>query len=240
MISRESRLGTTFVKLADTLVNDFKVPDLLHELAETCVELLDTDAAGILLASPTGGLHQAGSSDADGALLAVLDVMHDRGPGVVSHATGSVVDVADVTADHRWADIAPTCALADYRAVTAVPLSLRHESIGALVMFRTTTGRMDPTDLEIAQALADVASIGLVQARLLRETQIVAEQLEHALESRVVIEQAKGIIAEQGQVAVDVAFGMFRSYARSHQRSLTDVATDIVAGTLTAADFPAP
>ena len=233
MVSREERLGRTFVELADTLVDDFDVVDLLVLVAERCVELLDASAAGLLLADPEGSLHlMAATSDAT-ELVELFQIQNDEGPCLECFRTGVPVLVPDIAGEAgRWPSFAPVAVGAGFRGTHAVPLRLRTRTLGALNLFRAEPGRLSEADAATAQALADVATIALLQHRAAREAQAVAEQLRGALDSRIAIEQAKGVIAERAGVDMAEAFGRLRSYARANQRLLADVAHDIVDGTL--------
>ena len=172
MSTRQARIGATFVMLADTLVRDFQVPDLLHQLAETCVDVLGVDAAGIHLATATrtGELRQLATSRPDGRLSALLDLLEDDGPALEVFRQGQALDVVDLTMPTPWPAVAEECRLAGYAALTSLPLRLRDEALGVFTLFRREPGPIAAEDHDVAQALADVATIGLVQARVLRES----------------------------------------------------------------------
>lgn len=232
--SREARLGQTFVTLADTLVSGFDLDELLYNLASTCVTLLPVDAAGILLASPAGALQVVGSSDERLRLLELFELQNEAGPCLDCYRSGEAVSEPDLAASSRWPQFAERAVREDFRAVDALPMRLRDHVIGALNLFRHDPGGVPRDDLDVAQALADVATIGLIQERLLREQRLVAEQLQAALQSRVVIEQAKGIVAEQGSTTVDQAFARIRHHARVRNVTISDLARRIIAGEVTA------
>jgi transcriptional regulator with GAF, ATPase, and Fis domain len=235
--SREARLGETFVTLADTLVNDFDLTDLLYTLASTCVDLLDTDAAGIMLADAGGGLRVLASSDERMRLLELFEIQNEQGPCMDCFTSGQPVSEPDLSATDRWPHFVTRALEEGFRSVDAIPLRVRNDTIGALNLFRLEPGGIPADQVRLGRALADVATIGLIQARALRESRLVAEQLQHALNSRVVIEQAKGIIAEQGQMAVVEAFEMMRSHARRNRISLESVAESAIAGEFSARDL---
>jgi GAF domain-containing protein len=232
-VSREERLGRTFVEIADTLVDDFDVVELLVLVAERCVELLDATAAGLLLADPQGRLRlMAATSDAT-ELVELFQIQDDEGPCLECYRSQAPVLVPDIVAEAaRWPRFAPVAAEAGFRGVHALPLRLRTHTLGALNLFREEPGRLGHDDVTAAQALADVATIALLQHRASREAQGVADQLRAALDSRIAIEQAKGVIAERAGIGMAEAFGRLRGYARSNQRLLADVARDVVEGTL--------
>jgi GAF domain-containing protein len=232
-VSREERLGRTFVEIADTLVDDFDVVELLVLVAERCVELLDATAAGLLLADPQGRLRlMAATSDAS-ELVELFQIQDDEGPCLECYRRQAPVLVPDIAAEAaRWPRFAPVAAEAGFRGVHALPLRLRTHVLGALNLFRQESGGLGHDDVIAAQALADVATIALLQHRATREAQAVADQLRAALDSRIAIEQAKGVIAERAGIGMAEAFDRLRAYARRRQRLLADVARDVVEGTL--------
>jgi transcriptional regulator with GAF, ATPase, and Fis domain len=230
-------LSDTFVDLADTMVADFDVIDFLHLLADRSVELLNASAAGVVLADPRGDLRVAAASSQEAGLMELFQIQNDQGPCLDCFRTGQPVTAADLTRPGQpWPRFAAAAAQAGFRAVEALPMRLRDEIIGALNLFRAEPGPLDLADLRIAQALADVATIGLLQERSVRRSEIAAEQLQGALNSRVVIEQAKGKLAER--LGMDQSFAMLRDYARNSNQRLTDVARNFVDSAT--ADFPPP
>ena len=232
-------LSDTFVELADTMVADFDVIDFLHLLTDRSVALLAASAAGVVLADPRGELRVAAASSEEAGLLELFQLQNDQGPCLECFRTGRPVTAADLAGpDRRWPRFAPAAARAGFASVEALPMRLRDQVIGALNLFRAETGPLDPADLRIAQALADVATIGLLHERNVRRRETVAEQLQAALNSRVVIEQAKGKLAERLGTDMDRAFTMLRDHARTTNQRLTDVARAFVDGAT--ADFPPP
>lgn len=229
---REEHLITTFVTLADTLVAGYDVVDLLHTLVEECVAILGVAAAGIVLSDPAGGLHPIASSDGRSERVEAVQVDWGEGPCVESFRTGSAVAVDDIreTGPSRFREAAEA---SDFRSVLAVPLRLRTSTIGALNLFGSSVGALSGEDAAVARALADVATIGILQERAIRDGRLLTEQLEHALASRVLIEQAKGIVAQTRQVPVDEAFQVLRNYARRNNERLRDVAERVVDRRLT-------
>lgn len=232
-MTRESVLASTFVELADTLVDDFDIVDLLTTLSHRCVEMLDVDAAGIMLVGPDDTLRAAASSSEVMRIVELFEIQAEEGPCWDSYRTGLPVvnqDLADVNG--RWPTFAPVATAAGFRAADAVPLRLRDQIIGALNLFSADPGSLDDDDLVVARALADVATIAILQQRRIFDTDTVNDQLNHALTSRITIEQAKGIVAEREQLDMPAAFDRLRTYARSNNRRLHDVAIDLVNGTL--------
>ena len=229
--SREERLSGAFVDLADTLVDDFDVLDFLHSLATHCIALLDVDEAGLMLADGSGRLVVAASSTEQVRLLELFEVQNDEGPCLDCYASGEPVVVDDLATDQppTWPRFGAEATAAGFRSVVALPLRLRNETIGALNLFRAAPGPLVEEDRSLAQALADVATIGILQERGSSRRELLARQLQEALSSRIVIEQAKGVLAERADVHVDAAFQLLRGYARSHGLQLSEVARRVVA-----------
>ncbi|TQJ02267.1 GAF and ANTAR domain-containing protein [Amycolatopsis cihanbeyliensis] len=227
----DDRLIETFVELADTMVDDFDVIDFLHLLVDRCVELLSVDAAGLLLADQHGKLQLIATSNEQARLLELFQLQNDDGPCLDAFATGSRVGDPGLTrASGRWPRFATAATTAGFTAVDAFPMRLRNEVIGALNLFRARPGELAGSSLRTAQALVDVATIGLLQERSIRHQEVLTEQLQAALNSRVLIEQAKGLLAERLGVDMEGAFAALRGYARGHNLKLRDVAGAVVAG----------
>ena len=230
---REERLADIFVTLADTLVSDFDVADLFNDLAGACVELLDVSAAGLMLADPRGQLRVMASSSERARVLELMEIQNDEGPCLVCHATGTAVIVDDVAVDRdRWPTFAAEALGLGFRAAYALPMRLRDESIGALNLFHHDPGTVTLAALRIGQGLADIATIAILQRRALERGHELNDQLQEALNSRIVIEQAKGVLAERLKSDMPTAFGALRNYARRTNSRLSDVARAVVAGEL--------
>jgi transcriptional regulator with GAF, ATPase, and Fis domain len=233
MTSREQRIASTFVELADTLVADFDVIDFLHTLATRSVELLGATAAGIMLADQRGQLQVVASSTEEARLLELYELQNNQGPCLDCYRTGRPVAHADLPAMHAaWPAFTPQLRQHGFHSAQALPMRLRTETIGALNLFRAEPGRLTEADLGIGQAMADVATVGLLQERAIAARELVATQLQGALTSRVVIEQAKGMLAQRAGLSLDQAFQLMRAYARSNNRRLGDVAARILDGSL--------
>jgi len=226
----ETQLADVFVELADTLVDEFDVIDFLHVLTQRCVGLLDVSAAGLLLTDQQDTLQVVAASSERTRLLELFQLQTDQGPCVDCFRTGQPVSVSDLASAGRWPRFTEAAAEVGFASVHAVPMRLRTEIIGALNFFHTDPVPVDPERLRVGQALADVATIGLLQHRAIRRREILAEQLGTALNSRILIEQAKGVLAERLGLAVDEAFTVLRSYARNHNRRLSDLAEAVVTG----------
>ncbi len=233
MTSREQLIANTFVELADTLVADFDVIDFLHTLAIRSVELLGATAAGIMLADPHGELQVVASSTEEARLLELYELQNNEGPCLDCYRTGLPVARESLPAMHSaWPAFTPRLQQLGFHCAQALPMRLRAETIGALNLFRTEPGRLSEADLGIGQAMADVATVGLLQERAIAARELLATQLQAALTSRVVLEQAKGMLAQRTGLALDQAFQMMRGYARSNNRRLSDVAAQIIDGSI--------
>ncbi|GAA4548258.1 GAF and ANTAR domain-containing protein [Amycolatopsis samaneae] len=227
---RDDSLTEVLVELADTLVDDFDVLDFLHLLSRRCVDLLGIDAAGVLLADPRGGLRVVASADEEPRLLELFQLQIDEGPCADAYRTGAAVGhTALPEAESRWPLFAPKAAAAGFQAAYALPMRLRSDIVGVLNLLVATSGELDGPSMRTAQAMVDVATIGLLQARSARHYDVLIEQLQTALSSRVVIEQAKGFIAERLGLDMGGSFSVLRGYSRRNNRKLTEVAAAVVA-----------
>ncbi len=234
-VSKEVLLARTMVELADTLVDQFDVVDLLTLVADRCVEVLDVTAAGLMLVAPEGDLRVLASSSDAMRVLELFELQSAEGPCLDCYRLGRpVVNECLAADDGRWPRFAPVALEAGFGSAHALPMRLRGTVIGALNLFRSDEGTMGDSDLAAAQALADVATIAILQHRVAMEAQSLNEQLHYALNSRIAIEQAKGVVAEQAGVGVDEAFRRLRNHARNHNRRLVEVAQDVVERELTA------
>jgi GAF domain-containing protein len=240
MPHHETLLARTFVEVADTLVADFDVVDFLTTLATRCVELFDASEAGLMLADRDGGLQVAASSSRSINHLELFELQHNEGPCVECFRSGEAVVSGDLRGDvERWPSFGPEALRAGFRSAYALPMRLRDTTIGSLNLLRTEIGALAEADLVAAQALADVATIGLLQHRAADDSQLLAEQLQYALSSRIAIEQAKGVLSHEG-LTMDDAFDALRRYARDHNERLSDVAQVVVTRQLAASDVVNP
>jgi len=239
---REELVSRAFVSLADTLVDEFDIIDLLDRLVGFCVQLLPADAAGIVLGDARQELRAVAASDEAAHVMELLQLQNDEGPCLDCFQSAEPVRVADLAeAAGRWpVFVATVQRRTDFRSVHALPLRLRGRAIGALNLFGGVAGPLPESDLALGQALADVATIGILHERAIRHAAVVNEQLQAALNSRVIIEQAKGALAQYGGLATDVAFDRLRHYARSHNIRLSELARWIVAKQFDPAEVLAP
>src|SRR3954447_2398621 len=228
--TREAILAKTFVMLADTLVDDFDVTDLFDRLTGACVELLGAATAGLMLVDQHGTLQLMASSSEAMRDLELFEMSHDQGPCMECFANREAVsaDLRTTEAANRWPQFTAEALRQSVTAVQALPMRLRGQTIGALNIFHTVGARFDDHDIALAQALADVATIALLQRRLLSSSELLSEQLQVALNDRVVIEQVKGLLAERGQHDVDAAFTLLREYCRASRLPLTRTAREML------------
>ncbi len=225
----QQRLLETFVKLADTLIDDYDVVDLLQLLVDTCRDVLDTTAAGILLADSRGELEVVASTSEASRLVEMMQLSAEQGPCIESYRSGRSVSVPDIeVSKDEWWQFRGSALAQGFRSMDALPLRLRDTTIGTLNLLRSEPGAAPEDTIRAAQAFADVATIGILHERTLRESAILSEQLQAALNSRIVIEQAKGVISHTRGVSIDDAFALMRQYARSHSVGLSIVAARIV------------
>jgi transcriptional regulator with GAF, ATPase, and Fis domain len=231
--TREHRVARAFVSLADTMIGDFDLAEFLHMLVDHCVDLLEVDAAGVLLADQRGGVRMAAASSEKAELLALFAADTEGGPCVDCVRTGQPVSDNDLAAEtHRWPRYAAAAELCGYRAVHALPMRLRRDVIGALSLLNTEPDGADSVSTQLGQAFADVATIGILQQRSIDHSGILTEQLQTALTTRVVIEQAKGMLAaHSGTLTPEEAFTALRSYAHIHHERLSDLARKVINGT---------
>ena len=243
-MDRPQRLAQVFVELADTLVEEFDVVDLLQLLAERCIELLPADAAGLMLADERGNLHLMAYTADRMRSVELFELQIAEGPCRDCYLSGrAVTNVSLADARTRWAVFTPAAEEAGFGSTHALPMRLRGRVIGALNLFTDLEATMSDDDIAIGQAMADVATIGLLHERNLREQTVVSEQLQIALNSRVLIEQAKGVLAARAGISVTEAFTRMRHLARRTGVTLTSVATAVLdrsldASTLMDADAP--
>lgn len=227
------RLVEVFVELADTLVTEFDSIDFLHTLTDRCVEVLDADAAGLMLADHGKHLQLVAASTEEIRTIELFELQHDEGPCIDAYRQGEpVTNVDPATAQQRWPTFGAAVRAGNYTTVHAIPMRLRDQVLGAINLFLVRPGDLSDVDLQLARGLADIATIGLLHERATQHQHTLSEQLQGALNSRVVLEQAKGILVERHGVSLGQAFTAMRTHARRNNEPLTQIATHIIDGTL--------
>lgn len=226
---RQRDVVRAFVELTSELVDDYDTLEMLARLTANCAELLDVESAGLLLADTRGVLHLAAASSERTEALELFQLQREEGPCLDCFHGREAVSVPDLDAEkERWPQFSRSALAAGFKSVHAVPMQLRGDVLGGLGLFGTSVGPLDPNDLDLAQALAHVACVAIVNEKSAADRTTVNTQLQHALTSRIVLEQAKGVIAHSGNVKMDVAFAVLRTYAREHGRKLSAVAGEVV------------
>ena len=233
-LTRDARLLRTFAMLADTMVDDYDIVELLQSLVDACRDLLNTTAAGILLADGRGDLELVASTSEASRLVEIMQLGAQAGPCIECYRTCAAISVPSIAdVPHEWASFRDSALDQGFASVEALPLRLREATIGTLNLLRSETGSAPEADMVAARAFADVATIGILHERSIRESEVLSQQLQLALSSRVVIEQAKGVVSFTNGVPVDEAFDLIRGYARRHRLALSDVAGRLVRRELT-------
>lgn len=237
-MNRESLLIATLVELADNLVDDYDVIDVLTVLSHRCVEAVDVDAAGVMLASPAGDLQFVASSSESMTVLELFQIQANEGPCVDCFRGGLAITNQSLSeSDGRWPLFTPRALAQGFRAVHSLPMRLRGRTIGALNLFRTHQGALTDDDVIVAQGLADVATIAILQHQSSMNASTLNAQLSNALNSRVIIEQAKGMICQSTGSDMNEAFNRLRTHARNHNEGLTDLATRVVTKVISPRDL---
>ncbi|MFP5219073.1 MAG: GAF domain-containing protein [Actinomycetes bacterium] len=228
---RDADVAEALVTLADTLVADYDVVDLMDRLVTTAMHLLDGAAGGVLLRDQRGGLQLVASSTEEMRLLELFQLQNHEGPCLDCIAQDTTISVDDLAeAASRWPRFTAEARRAGFRSVHAVPMRLRDEVIGGLNLFQTDQRPLGPREKRVAQALADIATIGVLQQRSVHRAALLAEQLQSALDTRIAIEQAKGVVAVVAGVDMDTAYRRIRRYARDHNLTMGAVSAAVVNG----------
>ncbi|PBC70298.1 ANTAR domain-containing protein [Streptomyces sp. TLI_235] len=242
-MTRVQRLTEVFVEVANSLTGDFGVIEFLQQLCERCVELLDVEAAGILLADQRDRLMTVAASDERTHMLELFALQHEQGPCVDCHRTGHprvAIDLTDEKVVSQWRPFASQARQIGFVTANVIPMRLRGRIIGTLGLFQSTPGQLSDDDVLLAQALADVATVAILQQRTLDDSEVERGQLQYALTSRIAVEQAKGILAERWQLPLDDAFTAFRAYARAQHIQLAELAAEIARGGIDTDRIPHP
>ncbi|NEB76114.1 GAF and ANTAR domain-containing protein [Streptomyces sp. SID14478] len=236
-MNRDQLLAPVFVEMADSLTEDFDVLEFLQRLCGHCMELLSIEAAGVMLADADDVLRVLAASDEYTRLLELFALQHMEGPCQECYRTGTPTTSVDLTTDKAardWPNFTPAARQGGLAGANALPLKLRGRTIGVLGLFRASPLPLSADDLALGQALADVATIAVLQQRTIVAIETERDQLQHALHSRIAVEQAKGVLAERWNTTPDTAFQTLRAYARAHQQSLTALAMSITDGSFDA------
>lgn len=237
-MTRESLVVATLVEMADNLVDNYDVIDVLTVLSLRCVDAIDVDAVGVMLAQPGGELQFIAASSESMTVLELFQIQANEGPCVDSYNTGEAIVNHELRgADMRWPRFSPLAISKGFRSVHCLPMRLRGRTIGALNFFRHEQGLLSSEDVIVAQGLADIATIAILQHQSSLNAKLLNDQLSVALNSRIIIEQAKGMVSQAAECDMDEAFGRLRAHARNRNQRLTDVAVAVVAGSLTVSDL---
>lgn len=240
MTASDHQARDVLVSLADTLVADFDVIDFLDTLTEHCVELLGVTAAGLLLLDHRGTLNMVAASTEQARVLELIQLQNHEGPCFDCYQSGEQVLCADISAAaDRWPHFADAAAAAGFAAVHALPMKLRDTVIGGLNLFSARPGLLPAETVRLGQAFANLATIGVLHQRTRHQDGLVVEQLQAALNSRILVEQAKGVLAERLRSSVAEAYRLMRDFARRAHRPLAEVAATVVDGTADVAEIAA-
>jgi len=230
-VTRQQLIARAFVELADTLVDDYDVVDLMHTLGERNVELFEVDAAGIILRDTRHQLVAIAATSDEADLSELFVIQNSEGPCLDCVRSGEqVINIGMAEATDRWPNFVSQVAEYGFVTTHAFPLRLRSEVLGAINLFCRSHTTLSDEDVAVAQGLADIATIGLLHQRAVRQHEVLTEQLQSALNSRIVIEQAKGVLAERAGIQVGQAFELMRAYSRSQGQLLRETADAVIAG----------
>ena len=226
-----TRLAQVFVELADTVVDTFDIIEFLDNLTERCVELLDADAAALMLVDQRNRLNLMAATAQEARVLGLFELQVQEGPCLECFSTGqAITNVYFADSQERWPKLGPTAVESGFGTTHALPMRLRAQVIGALNLFTGGQRRLSVADLATGQAMADMATIGLLHQRNAYDQTTLSEQLQLALNSRVLVEQAKGALADRAHISLSEAFNRMRDHARGNGPTLAGVASEVVAG----------
>jgi transcriptional regulator with GAF, ATPase, and Fis domain len=234
MDTREARINEAFLQATAALMRPYDVVDLLSTLMTSCTEILDVQAAGILVADVIGDLELVASTSEEAQIVETMIVDAGAGPCIDAFTTGTIVSVADIATDGgTWPAFRTTALKQGFHSAHAIPMRIRGNIMGVMGLLSTTPRALDVADARIAQSLADIATLGIVHERTFRQPQAISEQFHLALDTRIVIEQAKGILSQRSNISMGAAFDALRGYAREHDTPLRQVAEDTIAHRIT-------
>lgn len=231
MTGPDIAVARTFIELTDLLVAEFDLAEFLQLVTTRTQQAVGVEAVGLLLADNHGGLNVVAASNEQARVLELFQLQNAEGPCLECYETGRTVSCPELRAEAgRWPRFVPLALDAGFAAVHALPMRLRDQIIGGMNLFTTAVGGLGQDSLTVAQALTDVATIALLQERASRQPDLLTEQLQAALNNRLAIEQAKGIVAERAGIGIDDAFTVLQRFARSHEWKLADLAAAVVRG----------
>jgi GAF domain-containing protein len=237
----ETRINQGFVAMTGALMEPYDVVDLLSTLLDTCIDVLDFTAGGILIADAVGELELIASTDEESAVVETLVIAAGAGPCIDSYTSGRLVGIADIRADAgRWPRFQTVALEQGFLSTLAVPMRLRGSVIGVMNLMGATPGVLAGADADVAQSLADIATLGILHERNFRKSSAITEQLHHALDTRILIEQAKGVLAQAQTITVGAAFTALRRYAHTHPSTLREIAGEVVAHRIAPAEIVTP
>ena len=230
----QSALVRAFIRASDTLTDDYDLESSIANLIEVCLQLTPGAEASVVLADEHGDLSLAGSSSERKRLLEQHQIDRKSGPSIESYESGAANSYDLVRTDSfPWPEFARLARAVGFRITRSIPLRLRDDTIGVLSIADKSAGTRPAVQDALLQALADTTTIGFLNRRTYSASSRLNHQLQTALNTRVLIEQSKGVVAARLGLTVDQAFEMLRSYARSSNRKLIDVASSLLEGTLT-------
>jgi GAF domain-containing protein len=227
--TREARVAKAFIRTTSALMTPYDIVELLSTLMATCTDIFGLEAGGILIADVVGDLELVASTSEEASIVETMVIGAGAGPCIDAYVRGEIVTVADIAVDaEEWPQFRSTALAQGFRSVHAVPMRIRGEVVGVMALLGTHAGRLPADDLEAAQSLADIATLGIIHERSFRQPHAITEQLHLALDTRILIEQAKGVLAQSGGLTMDAAFDALRQYARQNELTLREVADRVV------------
>ncbi|MCP2032180.1 GAF domain-containing protein [Okibacterium sp. HSC-33S16] len=232
-LTHQANLVEAFATLAESLVADYDAVGVLQLLVDNCVTFLDASSAGVLIGDSADELELVASTSEASSIVELMQLAAHEGPCIDSFSTGDIISVAKIDdSPERWTLFQNSAREQGFRSALSVPMRVRGTRVGALNLLRFEEGVLNDGDVRAAQALADVATIGIIHERMLSESESIRAQLQSALNSRIIIEQAKGVLAFLHNSSTDEAFAKLRGYARKNQMLLSVVAEQVVQRTL--------
>ena len=230
--SLQQQVAEVLADFAQVITRHATTSEILHQLGEYCVELLPIQGAGVLL-EERGALRFATASDELGRQIEELEDRLHEGPCTTAFRTGTEVLLPDLSqAVRQFPHFAPAALERGLGAVFALPLGIREHRVGALDLVSGVPVELDDGQLASARLLGDVAMSYVVNSRAFAEATKLAQQLQQALDSRVLIEQAKGRLSGLLGIGVSDAFELLRRRARNSRQPIGDVAMDVLNGSL--------